>query len=72
MAKNLRAKLPAEDTLIIHDINTNATSQFLKEIPDGVRIAANPREVAEKSVGIALPFKVDVHPDETPFLQPYD
>lgn len=52
MAKNLRAKLPAGDTLVVHDINTTTTAQFLKEssLPDGVRIAESPREVAEKAV----------------------
>jgi 3-hydroxyisobutyrate dehydrogenase len=50
MAKNLRAKIPAEDTLFIHDVNTAATKQFLDEHPQGVRVAQNVREVAEKAV----------------------
>ncbi|KAF2204413.1 3-hydroxyisobutyrate dehydrogenase [Delitschia confertaspora ATCC 74209] len=49
MAKNLRAKLPSEDTLFIQDVNKEATAKFLEENPEGVRIAENPREVAEKS-----------------------
>ncbi|KAF2009927.1 hypothetical protein BU24DRAFT_427958 [Aaosphaeria arxii CBS 175.79] len=49
MAKNLRAKLPAEDTLFVHDVNTAATSKFLEEHPEGVRVADNVREVAEKA-----------------------
>jgi hypothetical protein len=57
MAKNLRAKIPAEDTLFIHDVNTAATKKFLEENPQGVRIAANVRELAEKAVS-------------TPFTQP--
>jgi hypothetical protein len=50
MARNLRAKLPAEDTLFIQDINTAATRKFLEENPEGVRVADNVREVAEKAV----------------------
>jgi 3-hydroxyisobutyrate dehydrogenase-like beta-hydroxyacid dehydrogenase len=50
MAKNLRAKIPAEDTLFVHDVNTAATKQFLDEHPQGVRVAENVREVAEKAV----------------------
>lgn len=58
MAKNLRAKLPKDDTLVIHDVNTNATANFTKEIGQkGVHVAENVREVAEKSETIitALP-----------------
>ena len=54
MAKNLRAKIPAEDTLFVHDVNTAATKQFLAEHPQGVRVADNVREVAEKAVRIHL------------------
>jgi hypothetical protein len=50
MARNLRAKIPAEDTLFVHDVNTAATKKFLEEHPQGVRIANNVREVAEKAV----------------------
>lgn len=50
MARNLRAKIPAEDTLFVHDVNTAATKQFLDEHPQGVRVAENVREVAEKAV----------------------
>jgi hypothetical protein len=45
MAKNLRAKIPAEDTLFVHDVNTAATKKFLEEHPQGVRVAANVREL---------------------------
>jgi hypothetical protein len=54
MAKNLRAKIPAEDTLFVHDVNTAATTKFLEEHPQGVRVANNVREVAEKAVCITL------------------
>lgn len=50
MAKNLRAKIPAGDTLFVHDVNTAATKQFLEEHPQGVQVAKNVREVAEKAV----------------------
>jgi hypothetical protein len=50
MARNLRAKIPAEDTLFVHDVNTTATKKFLEEHFQGVRVANNVREVAEKSV----------------------
>ncbi|KAF1846681.1 uncharacterized protein K460DRAFT_367423 [Cucurbitaria berberidis CBS 394.84] len=49
MARNLRAKIPAEDTLFVHDVNTAATKKFLEENPHGVRVADNVREVAEKA-----------------------
>jgi ferredoxin len=50
MARNLRAKIPAEDTLFVHDVNTAATKKFLEEHPEGVRVADTVREVAEKAV----------------------
>jgi len=49
MAKNLRAKLPATDTLVIQDVNLDATKKFLGEHSEGVIVAENVREVAEKS-----------------------
>lgn len=52
MARNLRAKIPAEDTLFVHDVNTAATKKFLEEHPAGVRVAENVREVAEKAVSL--------------------
>ena len=53
MAKNLRAKIPAEDTLFVHDVNVAATKKFLEENPSGVRVAENVRELAEKAVRTA-------------------
>lgn len=64
MAKNLRAKIPASDTLIIHDRNNEATSSFMQEVgvardnPTsnnqmglmGIEIASSPRAVSEKAV----------------------
>lgn len=75
MAKNLRAKIPATDTLVIYDRNTDATKRFAEEVciaastagasekGTGIEVAAGPREVAEKSVSRAsLP-----HPSALPF-----
>lgn len=53
MAKNLRAKIPANDTLIIHDRNTKATTNFVQEASadgKGIEVANSPRAVAEKAV----------------------
>ena len=64
MAKNLRAKIPEADTLFICDTNPNATKRFVEEVGiaasstnapgkgTGIYIAENPREVAQKAVGI--------------------
>jgi hypothetical protein len=57
MAKNLRAKLPAEDILFINDVNKASTTKFLEESPHGVRVADNVREIAEKSVSIVSVFR---------------
>ena len=65
MAKNLRAKIPETDTLIICDTNTKVTEKFAEEVGiatsstnapgrrTGIHIAENPREVAQKSVGLS-------------------
>lgn len=64
MARNLRAKIPASDTLIIHDRNKEATASFMHEVgiardsPTsnnqmglmGIEIASSPRAVAQKAV----------------------
>lgn len=58
MAKNLRAKIPAADTLIIRDVNEDAAKRFVAEArktatsanENRVEIAETAREVAEKSV----------------------
>jgi len=67
MARNLRSKLPIDDTLIVQDVNTAATAQFLNENPEGVRVADTAREVAEKSVG-----NVFCYPTSLYFRIPYD
>lgn len=62
MAKNLRAKIPATDTLVVRDVNEDANKRFVGEAIETARstgaaegtykveIAGSPREVAEKSV----------------------
>ncbi|KAL1860826.1 hypothetical protein Plec18170_001338 [Paecilomyces lecythidis] len=59
MAKNLRTKIPASDTLVIRDIDSNIMKKFVDEVKSSssetlnVELASNAREVAEKS-GSAL------------------
>lgn len=67
MARNLRAKIPAEDTLFVQDVNTAATKKFLEEHPQGVHVAANVREVAEKAVCV-ITFLFPSSNDELIFL----
>lgn len=52
MAKNLRAKIPASDTLAIRDVNKDVMQRFVEETKTAgsVEIADNAREVAEKAV----------------------
>lgn len=65
MAKNLRAKIPAADTLVIRDVNEETAARFVEEArkeaqSNGagedtakVLIAQDAREVAEQSVSRA-------------------
>ena len=67
MAKNLRAKIPETDTLIICDANPKVTEKFVEEVGiatsstnapgkgTGIHIAENPKEVAQKSVSLSHP-----------------
>ncbi|PNS18788.1 hypothetical protein CAC42_5327 [Sphaceloma murrayae] len=48
MAGNLRAKLPSSDTLIVHDINAEATARFKSE-HKGVEVVKSVRDVAVAS-----------------------
>ncbi|KAJ5431511.1 Dehydrogenase multihelical [Penicillium cf. griseofulvum] len=62
MAKNLRAKIPASDTLIVRDVNEESMKRFAAEARETaqsngaganqgrVEIAQSAREVAEKSI----------------------
>lgn len=76
MAKNLRAKIPKTDTLVVYDRNTEATSKFVQEIgmaassPDadgkgmGIEVVKSPRAVAEKSVCVLLLSRSSISNDE--------
>ena len=61
MAKNLRAKVPTSDKLIICDRNTQATDNFVQEAgassagEGGIEVVKSPRQVAEQSVSTTLP-----------------
>ncbi|CAK3923682.1 3-hydroxyisobutyrate dehydrogenase, mitochondrial [Lecanosticta acicola] len=48
MAKNLRTKIPASDTIFVHDVNPTVCEQFASEFK-GVTAAKTVREVAENS-----------------------
>lgn len=62
MAKNIRAKIPATDTLVVRDVNEDAAKRFAEEARETaksigaaedtykVEIGGCAREVAEKSV----------------------
>ncbi|MCJ1477665.1 hypothetical protein MMC13_006338 [Lambiella insularis] len=56
MARNLRAKISDNDTLVVCDNNSRTSSQFLKDMTSStggkdlkLEVAQDPREVAEKS-----------------------
>jgi hypothetical protein len=59
MARNLLAKIPSSDNLIIRDVNDDVMQRFIQEANTAdtsnsasrVQIASSVREVAEKSVG---------------------
>ncbi|KAI8942439.1 hypothetical protein NX059_000509 [Plenodomus lindquistii] len=61
MAMNLRAKIPAEDTLWVHDVNTAATKEFLKVNPKGVRVADSVRQLAENAETIVTSLPAPQH-----------
>lgn len=66
MAKNLRARIPNDDKLLVFDRDSEATSKFAKEVGiaassvgaeskgTGIEIVNSPREVAERSVSKAF------------------
>ena len=77
MAKNLRAKIPAEDTLLVHDRDEKAVAQFVKEIGIaaagtgrsdkgmGIEVISSPREVAERSVSSQLSHPISPSPGQS-------
>lgn len=54
MAKNLRAKIPTTDKLVICDRNREATSSFVQEASSAsareIEVVSTPRKVAEQAV----------------------
>jgi hypothetical protein len=68
MAKNLRAKMPEGDRLVICDRNEKATSRFVQEASGpssnngaprtaiNIEVADTPRDVVEKSVSPAFTY----------------
>lgn len=58
MAKNLQAKLPANDTINIHDIDENISKRFAQEVAGtkgaAVKIANCVREATEPSVSLHI------------------
>ncbi|KAI9895000.1 MAG: hypothetical protein M1814_000222 [Vezdaea aestivalis] len=49
MAKNLRAKIPANDIMIVHDINHDLAQKFAAEFKSGVTVAEGYQDVARDS-----------------------
>lgn len=66
MAKNLRAKVPEDDQLVIYDRNKDVTTQFMHEyhhldsnlaprkIGKNLKVANTARELIERSVSPAF------------------
>ena len=51
MAKNLRAKIPEGDSMIVFDVNSSSVEKFVKEAePSKVEVAKGPRDVAQNAV----------------------
>jgi len=53
MARNLRQKLPKEDTLYVYDVNKAAIEGFKAEFEGGVELADGVAEVVASSVGFS-------------------
>ena len=63
MANNLRAKIPASDVIVIHDVDRGTVNRFVaeadvarascKDAEGGgrVEVADSPRQIGERSVG---------------------
>lgn len=55
MARNLRAKIPDNDEILVYDVNATVTQSFLEEAQGmHVQAAMSPREVAEMSVSVTF------------------
>lgn len=63
MAKNLAAKIPEGDTLTVFDVNTASTEKLKSESSSqNVRVAKNPKEVAQNSVSPDYPAQQKTKP----------
>ena len=56
MAKNLRAKIAASDTLLVSDREPGAVERFVAELGNtqGVEVVKSTKEVAERSVSLQV------------------
>ena len=50
MAKNLRAKIPADSVLIVCEVVQSVLEKFVSETKGTIRVAKTPSEVSEQSV----------------------
>ncbi len=52
MARNLRSKIPREDSLMVYDVNSQSTKSFKEEIGarEGVEVARDLSQVVEQCV----------------------
>ena len=54
MARNLRAKIPAEDTLLVWDVNPEASQRVVTEEQQNgatnIKVADGARQIAEEAV----------------------
>jgi len=55
MAKNLRAKIPADSVLYICEVNKPRRDEFVVSTAGKVQVVDSPREIAEKSVSRTTP-----------------
>ena len=61
MAKVLRMRMPESDSLVVHDLNTTVTQQFMDETSwakASTAVAETPKELAEQSVCSLLSLRM--------------
>lgn len=61
MARNLRAKIPESDTLVVCDANASVAQKFVAEATGKVEVASNARQVAEESETIVTSLPEPQH-----------
>lgn len=59
MAKNLRAKIPADSVLYVCEINKPRRDEFVASTAGKIQVVDSPREIAEKSVSRTTPRASD-------------